>query len=133
MKKLLALCTFAILLGPLTSVDAANPTFCWDKTDQLIVKMKKVRLTNEQLIDVFAYQTEHRAVIKRAHSEDLGCRYHEDHQVDFQKSAFGVLTDEQFQKLNGRKRTEAEQLRYENYLLKKELEALKRELAELKG
>ena len=72
-------------------------------------------------------------MIKRAHSEDLGCRFHEDHTVDFQKSAFGVLTDEQFQKLNGRKRTEAEQLRFENYLLKKELEALKRELAELKG
>ena len=95
--------------------------------------MKKVKLTNDQLIDVFAYQTEHRAVIKRAHAEDLGCRYHENHHVDFQKSAFGVLTDEQFAKLSGRERNETEQLRYENYLLKKELEALRRELAELKA
>ena len=129
MKKSLAFGALAILLGILT---AAAP-FCWDKTDDMIVKLKKVKLTSEQLQDVFAYQAEHRTMIERAHEGDLGCRFHENHHVQFQKSAIGVLTDEQFQAFTGRGRNETETLRYENYLLKKELEALKRRLAQLEA
>jgi hypothetical protein len=131
-RKLIAVAAVALLFVLSHVAEAAAP-FCWDQTDQMIVKLKKVKLTNVQLQDVFAYQVEHRAVMKAAHTEGLGCRHHEAHEVEFQKSAIGVLDDEQFKTFTGRVRTEAEALRYENYLLKKELEALKRELAALRA
>jgi hypothetical protein len=131
-KKLMALATATLLFGLAHAADAAAP-FCWDQTDQFIKQLKKVDLTVAQLQDVFEYQAEHRQVMQVAHAEGLGCRHHEDHELDFQKSSIGVLTDEQFKEFTGRERTEIETLRRENYLLKKELEALKRELAALRA
>ena len=132
MKKLIALATVALLFGMAHVADAAAP-FCWDKTDQFIVKVKQVKLTNDQLQDIFAYQAEHLEVMQTAHAEGLGCRHHESHEVEFEKSSIGVLTDEQFKQFTGRVRTEVEGLRRENYLLEKELAALKRELAALRA
>lgn len=135
LKKLLAVSAVLLVLG---ASDAS--AFCWDKTDDLIVKLKKLNLTTEQLKDVFQYQAQHRDLIASSHKDGRGCGTHEAMEVDFQKASIGVLTNDQFSKLQGRARTEAEGLRYDNYLLKKEvarlkaeLEALKGELASLKG
>ena len=126
-KKLFALAAFVFVL----SVSQASA--CYDNTDRLLVKLKKVDLTTEQLQDVFKYQKEHRDLIAASHHDGRGCAVHEHAEVDFEKRSIGVLTDEQFQEFTGRARTEAESLRYENYMLKKELERMKLELAELQA
>ena len=120
-RKLLALCAFVLVLG----VSEAS-AFCYDKTDNLIVKLKKLNLNTEQLKDIFEYQQDHKDLIVQSHSDGRGCRYHEKMEVEFEKASIGVLTDEQFEKYAGRERTETEALRYENYLLKKELARLER-------
>ncbi|MCB9898871.1 MAG: hypothetical protein H6825_12775 [Planctomycetes bacterium] len=131
MRKLLML--GAVLLACFVVVPHvdAHP-FCYDQTDKLIVKLKKVDLTTEQLKDVFQYQKEQRALIAACHEDGRGCAVHEKAELDFQKRSIGVLTDDQFQKFAGRERTEEEQLRYDNYLLKKEVERLNAELAAMK-
>ena len=105
---------------------------CWDNTDTTIAKLRKVELNTTQLADIFKYQKDHRDLVARAHTERLGCQIHEANEAEFEKKAVGVLDDGQFQKFAGRKRTEIETLRYENYLLKKEIEQLKKALEELK-
>jgi len=114
----------ALVLGMFASATSA----CWDNSDELIAKLRKLDLTNDQLADVFRCQKDHKSVIKRAHEERLGCRYHERHDAVFQAQAIGVLTDDQFKKLRGRDRTEIETLQHENYLLRKEIDRLRREL-----
>ena len=130
MKKLLAVCACLLVVG-VTQVSATTP-FCWDNTDKLIVKLKKLDLTTDQLKDVFAYQAEHRELMAASHEDGRGCRVHEDHEVVFQKRSIGVLTDEQFSKLKGRARNETETLRYESYLLEKEVARMEKELAALR-
>ena len=127
-RKLLAVAVFALVLG-------ANQAsaFCWDNTDELIVKLKRLQLNTEQLKDVFQYQQQHRDLITSSHTDGRGCRHHEAMEVQFQKASIGVLTDAQFQQLQGRERNETETLRYDNYLLKKELARLKKELEALKA
>jgi hypothetical protein len=95
-------------------------------------KLKKVELTTVQLKEIFKLRNDHKAVVVRAHKEGLGCRYHENHEAVFEKQAVGVLNDEQFKKVEGRKRTKVESLTYENVQLKKKLAKLERELAQLK-
>ncbi len=129
MKKILAVLACVFVLGA-SNASALSP-FCWDNTDKLLVKLKKVNLTTEQLKDVFAYQSEHRDLMARSHTEGLGCRVHENHEVMFEKQSIGVLTDKQFKSFKGRVRNEAEGLRYENYLLEKELQRMKKELEAL--
>jgi len=131
MRKLclLGAVLFGVLLVP--NVDATAP-FCWDKTDRLVVQLEKLDLTTEQLQDIFAFQEQHRDLMAACHEDGRGCGVHERAEVEFQKKSIGVLDDEQFEEHTGRKRTEAETLRYENHLLKKEIEALRAELAELK-
>ena len=130
MRLLLALAAFTLVLTP-------DASACWDKTDKLIQELKQLDLDTEQLKDIFEYQREHRLLIAQAHQEGLGCSFHEGKTVDFQKSAIGVLDDAQFKSYTGRERTEAETLRYENYLLQREIARLKLELekmrAELEG
>jgi len=130
MKKLLAVCACLLVFGAVR-VSATTP-FCWDNTDKLIVKLKTLDLTTEQLKDVFAYQAEHRELMAASHRDGRGCGVHENHEVVFEKMSIGVLTDEQFQKLEGRARNETETLRYENYLLEKEVQRMEKELAALK-
>ncbi len=120
-------CALALTVG-LVATDA---TACWDNSDQMILKLKKLRLNTEQLKDVFAYRAEHKAVVARAHKESLGCRYHENHDAVFEKAAIGVLTDEQFKKHTGRVRTRVESLEHENYTLRKKIERLEKLLAEM--
>ena len=131
MRKLFLLgaVLFGVLLAP--NVDAASP-YCWDKTDRLIVKLKQLDLTTEQLQDVFEFQKQHRDLMAACHEDGRGCSAHEKAEAVFQKKSIGVLDEKQFEKHVGRKRTEAETLRYENHLLKKELAALKAELAAIK-
>lgn len=131
-KKLFALCALVLFVG-VAGVSALEPApFCYDNTDKLIVKLKKLDLTTDQLKDVFAYQASHREFMSACHKEGRGCRAHEHAEVDFEKNSIGVLTDEQFKKFKGRTRNESEQLRYENYLLKKEIARLKAQLESLK-
>lgn len=130
MRKLFLLgaVLFGVLLAP--NLDATSP-YCWDKTDRLIVQLKKLDLNTEQLQDVFEFQKQHRDLMSACHEDGRGCGVHERAEVDFEKKSIGVLNDEQFKKHTGRKRTEAETLRYENHLLKKELAELKQQLAAL--
>lgn len=134
MKTLIALGALSLALAFGTADAATTPgPFCWDKTDKVIIQLKKVDLTNDQLRQLIVYQKEHRAVIKDAHSNGHTCRMHEDHHVEFERSAFGVLSDEQFEKAKGRARTEVESLRHENYELQQELAAMRKELAALRA
>jgi hypothetical protein len=131
MKKLFAALACVVVLGA-SQASALSP-FCHDNTDKLIVKLKKVQLTTEQLKDVFAYQAEHRGLIAASHSDGQGCRVHENHEVTFEKQSIGVLSDKQFKSFKGRVRNENETLRYENYLLEKEVARMKKELEALKA
>jgi hypothetical protein len=121
-----AACAFA--------VTAAAPAAkaCDDNTDAMVAKLQKLDLTTNQLKAIFSYQAEHKAFIQKSHKEGLGCLAHEKHQAEFEKAAFGVLDEGQFEKATGRKRTETETLRYDNYILKQEIERLKAELEALK-
>ena len=130
MKKLFALLACVLVLG-VTQASATAP-YCYDNTDKLIVKLKKLELTTEQLKDVFEYQQDHRDLIAHSHNGGGGCRVHEAAEVDFQKRAIGVLDDKQFQRFQGRARNENEQLRYDNYLLQKEVERMRKEMAALR-
>lgn len=129
MKKLAILSSVALVVG----MFASSASACWDNTDLLVKKLQKLELTTEQLKDVFQYQKQHRDFVTMCHSEGKGCRVHENHEVEFQKNAYGVLTDDQFQKVVGRERTEVEKLRFENYKLKKENERLKKQLEQAKA
>ena len=131
MNKLIAALACVIVVGA-TQASALTP-FCWDNTDKLIVKLKKVQLTTEQLKDVFAYQTEHRELMAATHTDGRGCAVHENHEVLFEKQSIGVLSDKQFKAFKGRARNENESLRYENYLLEKELERMQKELDALRA
>ena len=105
---------------------------CWDNSDLFVAKLKKANLTTEQLKEIFDLQKQHRAVVKRAHKEGLGCKYHENHEKRvFEVQAVGVLNDEQFKKVQGRKRTKVESLTYENKELKKKVAKLEARLAAL--
>ena len=116
---------FLAILSLSVAFLASEASACWDNSDGLILKLKKLDLNTEQLKDVFAFQNEHRAVVKRAHRERLGCRYHENHDAVFQKKAIGVLTNGQFKKYTGRVRTKVETLEHENWRLKKEIAKLR--------
>jgi hypothetical protein len=129
MKPIVAAGAFLLVLGSL----ATEARACWDNTDQVIAKLKRLELSTDQLKDVFAFQKEHREVVERAHLEGLGCRYHENHHVVFEKKAIGVLDDGQFKRHTGRDRTEVESLEHENYLLKKRIAELEKRLKELEA
>ena len=129
MKRTVIFAACLLALGLLAPRAAA----CWDNTDEMVVKLKKLDLTTQQLKDVFAYQKEHKEVVDRAHREGLGCRYHENHDAVFEKKAIGVLNDGQFKKYTGRERTEVESLEHENYLLKKRIEELEKRIRELEA
>lgn len=127
MKKFLVLGSFAIaMLFPSTA------SACWDNTDLLVKKIKKLELTTDQLKDVFQYQKAHKDLITQCHQDGRGCGVHERAEKEFEKKAYGVLTDEQFEKATSRKRSEVETLRYENYRLAKQNKKLQRELDRLK-
>ncbi len=135
-KKIVLLSAFVLALG----VVASNAVACWDNSDRIILQLKKLNLSTEQIKDVFLYQKEHKDVVVRAHKEGLGCRYHENHDAVFERKAVGVLTGVQFKKHTGRERTKIESLQYDNRLLKKEIAKLKEmiktleaELAKLKS
>ena len=119
-KRTLGLVAVALIVGLI----APNAFACWDNSDALVVKLKKLKLSTEQLKDVFAYQKTHREVVVRAHREGLGCRYHENHDAVFEKQAVGVLTDSQFRQHTGRARSKIETMTYENRLLKKKVARL---------
>jgi len=124
-RKLVVVTTFVLAVG------VAPASACWDHTDRLIEKLEKVRPTIVQLEDVFEYQQQHRDLIARTHEEGRGCSVHEAAEVEFEKAAFGILTDAQFEQIRGRERNETESLRYENYTLRKEIARLQAELAKL--
>lgn len=125
-RKMITACTLMLALS------ANASAFCWDNTDDLIVKLKRVQLNTEQLKDVFSYQQSHRDLIASSHQDGRGCQHHEAMEVEFQKKSIGVLNDDQFKKFTGRERTETESLRFENHKLQKELARLRQELALLK-
>jgi hypothetical protein len=117
----------------LLAIGALPAQACRDQTEQVIKKLKKIDVTMNQMKDVFELQKKQRGEITKAHTEGLGCKYHEDKEVDFEKAAFGVLDDAQFEKLMGRERNEIERLRHDNYTLVKEIEKLKAELEALRA
>lgn len=105
---------------------------CWDNSDQVVKQLQKTNLSTDQLKAIFAMQSEHRAFIQQSHRDGSGCLAHERHDSVFEKQAYGVLNDTQFKSVTGRTRSDDETLRYQNYLLKVEVERLKAEVEELK-
>ena len=128
-NRTLGLVAVALVIG----LVAPTALACWDNTDAVVVKLKKMKLTTEQLKDIFVYVEQHREVVKRAHSEGLGCRYHENHDAVFEKQAVGVLTDSQFRQYTGRTRTKIETLTHENRLLKKKVARLEKRVKALEA
>ncbi len=128
LKRLIVVAAVFVVLGA-----PKAEAFCWDHTDRLIVELKELDLNTEQLKDIFKYQTDHRNLISQAHKDGRGCRFHENAEVNFEKASIGVLTDEQFKKLKGRERNETESLRFDNYVLKKEIARLKKEIEALRA
>ena len=128
-KRTLGLVTVALVVGLI----APNAFACWDNSDAIVVKLKKLKLSTEQLKDVFAYQKAHRDVVVRAHKEGLGCRYHENHDAVFEKQAVGVLTDSQFRHYTGRARSKIETLTFENRVLKKKVAKLEKRIKALES
>ncbi|MHC4955208.1 MAG: hypothetical protein ACYTGZ_15245 [Planctomycetota bacterium] len=126
-KRILGVVAIALVIG----IAAPTALACWDNSDLFVTKLQKAKLTTEQLKEIFELKKEHKAVVVRAHKEGLGCRYHENHEAVFEKQAVGVLTDEQFKKVVGRKRSKVESLTYENKMLKKKLAAMEKRLAAL--
>ena len=127
MKLTVLVCAFVLAVG----VIAPDASACWDNTDQVVLKLKKLNLNTEQLKDIFVYQKQHREVVVRAHREGLGCRYHENHDVVFEKQAVGVLTNTQFKQHTGRVRTKVEGLQHDNRVLRKRVDRLEKRLKEL--
>ena len=126
-KRILGLALFVALAAPAAVA-------CWDNSDLFVTKLRKAKLSTEQLKEIFVLQKQHRTVVMRAHAEGLGCKYHENHEkMVFEKQAVGVLNDDQFKKVVGRKRTKVESLTFENAALKKRLAKLEKQLAELKA
>ena len=70
MKKLLAVFACVLVLG--VSQASASAPFCHDNTDKLIVQLKKVDLTTEQLKDVFVFQKQHREFVAQSHTDGRG-------------------------------------------------------------
>ena len=128
-KSVVVACAAVLVLG-FVAHDAAA---CWDNSDGVIMSLKKLKLTTDQLKDIFKYQEEHREVIVRAHKEGLGCRYHENHDAVFEKTAIGVLTNAQFKKHTGRTRSKVESLEHTNWELRKKIERLEKKLKELQA
>ena len=128
-KRILVLSLVGLALG----VMAPKASACWDNTDEFVIKLKKVKLSTNQLKEIFVFQKQHKAIVVRSHKEGLGCRYHENHEAVFQKQAVGVLTDAQFKTAVGRKRTKVESLTFEHDQLKKKLAAMQKRLAQLEA
>ena len=110
----------------------APASACWDNSDEIVEKMETCKLSKDQLKKVFALKADFKKMMAATHKKGKSCRIHEDAEITFKANAIGILTDEQFEKLNGRKRTAVEQLRHENLELKDQIEALKKQVAELK-
>lgn len=127
-RKLAPLAAVAFLF--VASAPAARA--CDDNSDTVVAKLQKLDLTTEQLNQIFAYRKEHKDLIVKSHRDGSGCLVHERNGVVFEKQAVGILNDAQFKKYAGRERNETESLRYQNYLLKAEIEKLKKELELLK-
>ena len=122
-------CAFALAIG----VVVPDALACWDNTDQMVLKLKKLNLTTEQLKEIFVFHKQHKEVVARAHREGLGCRYHENHDAVFEKQAVGVLDNAQFKKHVGRERTRVESLEYDNRLLRKKIAKLEKRIKELEA
>ena len=60
-KKIVLLSAFVLALG----VVASNAVACWDNSDRIILQLKKLNLSTEQIKDVFLYQKEHKDVVVR--------------------------------------------------------------------
>jgi len=120
-----------VVSAVIVAISAPSAFACHDRTDKTVVQLRQADLSTEQLKAIFELQKEHKDLITKSHAEGLGCSVHENHQAVFEKAAFGVLKDDQFQKVMGRERNEEEKLRYENYLLKQEIARLKAELDKL--
>ncbi|MDH3590862.1 MAG: hypothetical protein OER88_03230 [Planctomycetota bacterium] len=123
----------ALVAGGFLGMIAPSADACWDNTDAVVFKLKRLSLSTTQLKEIFTLHKEHKAVVTRAHREGLGCRVHEDHDAVFVKQAIGVLTNKQFKAYTGRIRTKVETLEYDNRQLKKELAQQRAELAKLRA
>ena len=56
---------------------------CWDNTDLFVTKLKKTKLTTEQLAELFDLQKQHRVVVNRAlPGHDLIDRFCEHEQLE---------------------------------------------------
>jgi hypothetical protein len=77
-------------------------------------KLNQLTLTSAQQSAILTYEQTFRKNWSATHARE-GCRSHEAHAQEFIAAASGVLTDSQFEKFRGRKRTDAEKLSYKTW------------------
>ena len=58
-KRVLSLAVLSVSVAFFASEASA----CWDNSDGLILKLKRLDLNTDQLKEVFSFQKEHRAVV----------------------------------------------------------------------
>ena len=105
--------------------------------DSMFVKLQNMRkgneFTTEQVTALWDLTGKFKDVQKLYNRQGKPSRALDPHVDDFVAAAAGVLDSDQFQKITGKKKTEAQELRYEVNQLKKELAAIKAMLRDLKA
>ena len=103
-----------------------------DYFDEIFAKLKSQKLDKAQLAAIWKMRDQFNHSKSLDHKHGKGCSAHDSHVPQFIASAAGVLTDEQFQAVTGKEKTETQKLRYEIFQLKQEIAEIKAMIAELK-
>jgi len=103
-----------------------------DYFDEIFAKIQKQQLDKSQIAAIWELKTQFNSAKSLDHQHGKGCAAHDQHVPNFVASAAGVLSDEQFQAVTGKEKTEVQKLRYEVFTLKQEIAELRALVAELK-
>jgi len=102
-----------------------------DYFDEIFAKIQKQQLDKAQIAAIWELKAQFNQAKSLDHKHSAACN-HDQHVPTFIASAAGVLSDEQFQAVTGKEKTEVQKLRYEVFQLKQEIAELRALLAELK-
>lgn len=129
MKSMKVLSVLAVfLIATSTSAFACHS----DYFDEIFAKIQKQQLGKAQIAAIWELKAQFNNAKNLDHQHGKGCTAHDQHVPTFIASAAGVLSDEQFQAVTGKEKTEVQKLRYEIFQLKQEIAELKALVAELK-
>ena len=103
-----------------------------DYFDEIFAKVSQQSLSKAQLAAIWKMRDQFNLAKSQDHTTGKSCAAHDSHVPEFIASAAGVLSDEQFQAVTGKEKTETQKLRYEIFQLKQEIAELRAMIAELK-